>query len=260
MSQQPLTNWIDQMTLDESKAYLQQGKPQEALSGLTQLIKAYPANQEVAELFAKATQLLTPQAVIPTSLPYQPHQPQMTPSPQFQQPLVANYPNYNYPQQPGQFYYPPQVPQPFMYNQQPVIGPFFTPAVPQVLPSKAGLEFKYFALWVLPVVAIGIVLSIIISGMEHSTYYIGPELSQAQNTHDTILLIEFWGSVLLVVGTSLWAASDMVAARAKHGKKVFDKEISHPLVIFLECIIIWFLAWPVFLAKRKIAQLKYGRW
>lgn len=228
---------FDQMELTEIKKLLQEKQTQQALPRLYKLAAAYPTNPEINSLIAA---ILSPS---PQVLPQQPYQ-NFAP----QQPLPP----------PSQNYY-----QPPSYYQQP--NYYQSPTGRQPLPDITVLWLKYFAIWVIPLLAFIYIIYLLLQNQANSYHYYGYDMANATNTFNTMILITIVVFGLVLLGTSIWAGSDAGSARNRFGNFVFGNATFvgtklNPLTIFLGCILFWGLMFPYYLAIRRRAQIYFGKW
>jgi hypothetical protein len=236
---------FDQFELDDIKTLLQQGRSQEALPRLYKLASGYPDNQEIKGMLAR---LLAP-----------------TPQPQPTSPNNSSQPIPNQVQPPPTSVYnqyPSQLPNQNFYQPLPSSKGYYQPPPQQSMvfvPALASLWLKYFAACVLPAIAIIGCMFLVLDNMYNSYYTSSAERYNTTHSLNTTNNIIFITAAALVLSSAIWAAADAALARNRYGPGVFGAGRSYPLIVFVECILLWVIAFPLRLAYRERAQAYYGK-
>jgi hypothetical protein len=168
----------------------------------------------------------------------------------------TDYPNSAIPPQPQSFGYGSFQQPPMGYYQQPPVGYYPAPAgmyyqQPRMIPGvrmSGWAVFGYFIAYFIGCVVLLYGISFIINlimPVRYNYYY------RASYSGGVLTLLIYF---LINLGTSIWATIDSARRRTKFG----PASASHPVVVFMCCILFWTVAFALFLAGRRRSITYYG--
>lgn len=169
----------------------------------------------------------------------------------------TDYPNSVIPPQPQPFGYGGfQQPPPLVYYQQPPLG-YYPPIPgmyyqqPRMIPGvrmNGWAVFGYFIAYFIGCLAILYAVGFITTLIEPVRYDYYYRVSYRSGILALII------DAILALGTSIWATIDSARRRTKFG----PASASHPVVVFMCCILFWAVAFALFLAGRRRSIAYYG--
>jgi hypothetical protein len=180
-----------------------------------------------------------PKAPLPPSFEVNPPVAPPPLPPVYKQPGVPRHPSNPY--QSGPLYNSP--PDSFPSNRMPPPAANFYYPTSGYMPQRVlsgGAVFGYFLLYFFGCLAMVLVVVFLASLLEPSSYSYYYGYYKSGNW-------AFPAALLLVVITSIWAASDASQRRARFGPAVKDTGFS----TFLGCILVWIIIFPLYLARRR---------